>query len=46
MLIITILLLGLNGCGYKADPFYTQDALVSDANVEFKIKKENNDIKE
>jgi len=46
MLIISILLLGLSGCGYKADPFYTQDAPEGDENIEFKIKKENSDTKE
>ncbi len=47
MLIIAIILLGLNGCGYKAPPFYTEDApkdvYKSDDNIEFKVK--NPDIK-
>ena len=34
-------LLGLSGCGYKADPYYMEDAPASDENVEFKIKKSN-----
>lgn len=40
MLIIAIFLLGLSGCGYKADPFYEQEAPAGDENVEFKIKKD------
>ena len=37
-------LLGLSGCGYKADPFYKEDTVKNDDNIEFKIK--NPDIKE
>ncbi len=44
MLIIAMFLLGLSGCGYKADPFYTEDVAVSDDNVEFKLR--NPDVKE
>ena len=39
MLIIASFLLGLSGCGYKADPFYVEDAPEGDENVEFVIKK-------
>lgn len=39
MFIIAMFLLGLGGCGYKADPFYTQDAPEGDENVEFIIKE-------
>lgn len=31
--------LSLNGCGYKADPYYLQTAPVDDENVEFIIKE-------
>ena len=41
MFIIAIFLLGLSGCGYKADPFYTEDAPAGDENVEFKLRKVN-----
>ncbi|MDQ7045723.1 MAG: hypothetical protein Q9M32_07415 [Sulfurimonas sp.] len=46
ILIIAMFLLGLNGCGYKASPFYTQDAPLGDENVTFKlntINVENNE---
>ena len=39
MLIITSFLLSLSGCGYKANPYYLEDAPVSDENVEFILKK-------
>jgi len=42
MLIIAVFLLGLSGCGYKADPYYMEDAPVSDENVKFTVKKPNN----
>ena len=45
MLIIAVFLLSVSACGYKADPFYTEDAPKSDENVEFIIKKQNMDIK-
>ena len=32
-------LLSLNGCGYKASPYYLEDAPAGDENVEFKVKK-------
>ncbi len=38
MLIVAIFLLGLSGCGYKADPYYQKDVPAADENVEFKIK--------
>ena len=38
MLIITVFLLSLSGCGYKAPPYYLEDAPTGDENVEFKIK--------
>lgn len=41
MLIIAVFLLGLSGCGYKADPYYLEDAPVSDENVKFTIKKQD-----
>ena len=31
--------LGVNGCGYKAEPFYTQEAPAGDENVKFIIKE-------
>jgi len=39
MLIITVFLLSLNGCGYKASPYYLEDAPAGDENVEFTVKK-------
>ena len=39
MLIITVFLLSLSGCGYKAPPYYLEDAPQGDENVEFKVKK-------
>ncbi|MCD6173894.1 MAG: lipoprotein [Sulfurimonas sp.] len=39
MLIITVFLLSLSGCGYKAPPYYLEDAPVGDENVEFTVKK-------
>ena len=41
MLIIAMFSLGLYGCGYRADPFYTQEAPTGDDNVIF-IEKESN----
>ena len=35
-------LLSLNGCGYKADPFYSEDTSTSNSDVEFKLNKSNN----
>ncbi len=39
MLIIALFLLGLSGCGYKADPFYNDGSHLGDDNVEFKERK-------
>jgi len=38
MLIIAMFLLVLSGCGYKAKPYYQEDAPLSDDNVKFIIK--------
>jgi len=43
MLIIAVFLLGLNGCGYKANPYYMEDAPASDENVKFTVKKPKSD---
>ena len=40
LLITLLIMLGFNGCGYKANPYY-QSVPKSDDNVEFKIKKAN-----
>ncbi|MDA7817028.1 hypothetical protein N9A28_02435 [Sulfurimonas sp.] len=32
-------MLSLSGCGYKADPYYGEDAPKSDDNVKFIIKE-------
>ncbi len=39
MLIIAGFLLSISGCGYKAPPYYEQNAVEGDENVEFIIKK-------
>lgn len=39
MLIIAMFSLSLNGCGYKAPPYYQDEAPQGDKNVEFIIKK-------
>jgi len=39
MLIIAMFLLSMSACGYKAAPFYSEDAPASDENVEFIIQK-------
>jgi len=36
-------LLSFSGCGYKASPYYLQEAPKSDKNIEFIIKKPSND---
>ena len=41
ILSITIILLGLSACGYKAPPYYLEDAPAGDENVEFTLKKVN-----
>jgi len=38
MFIIASFLLGLNGCGYKKQPYYQEDAPAGDENVKFIIK--------
>jgi len=38
MLIIAMFLLGISGCGFKADPFYTQEVSSEDENVKFIVK--------
>jgi len=47
MLIIASFLLSMNGCGYKAPPYYVNDENVSDSHVEFILQKkqsqENNE---
>ena len=39
MLIIAVFLLSVSACGYKAAPFYSEDAPQGDENVEFIIQK-------
>ena len=41
MLIIAVFLLSVSACGYKAAPFYSEDAPQGDDNVEFIIQKQN-----
>jgi len=36
-----VFLLGLSGCGYKADPYYEEDTPKGDENIEFHLKKTN-----
>jgi len=43
MFIIAVFLLSVSACGYKAAPFYTEDAPQGDENVEFIIQKQNID---
>lgn len=43
LVIIAMFLLSINGCGYKADPYYLEEAPHSDENVKFIIKKSNNE---
>jgi len=45
MLIIAIFLLSLSACGYKAAPYYQEDAPQGDDNVEFIIKPQNAESK-
>jgi len=35
-------LLSLSGCGYKANPYYLEEAPKSDKNIKFIIKKPSN----
>lgn len=37
--IIASILLGVNGCGYKVDPYYQKKVPLEDKNVEFYIQK-------
>jgi hypothetical protein len=46
MLIIASFLLGLSACGYKAAPYYQEEAPKSDKNVEFILKKKSFDTNE
>jgi len=39
LIIIASFLLSFNGCGYKADPYYEDEAPKSDENVRFIIQK-------
>jgi len=43
LVIIASLVLSLNGCGYKAAPFHTQETTLEDENVKFIIKKQSED---
>ena len=46
MLIIAMFLLSVSACGYKAAPFYSEDAPEGDENVEFIIQKQSIDNNE
>ena len=46
MFIIAVFLLSVSACGYKAAPFYSEDAPEADDNVEFVIQKTNIDNNE
>ena len=41
MAIIASLALGMSGCGYKATPFYSEEAPASDENVEFFLESKS-----
>ena len=41
MLIITSFLLSLSGCGYKAAPYYEDDATKNNTDVKFIIKEKS-----
>jgi len=41
MFIIAVFLLSVSACGYKAAPFYSDDAPEGDENVEFIIQKQS-----
>ena len=45
MLIIASFVLSFSGCGYKADPYYLEDAPQGDENVEFHMKKSSKEEK-
>ena len=42
LLIIASLVLSLDGCGYKASPFYKKDIYLEDKNVKFINKSVDN----
>ena len=44
--IIASLVLGISGCGYKAAPFYSEEAPVADENVKFIIQNKKIDNNE
>ncbi|MDD5158080.1 hypothetical protein [Sulfurimonas sp.] len=46
LIIITIFLLSLSGCGYKANPYYQEKAPQGDKNIEFIIQNQNMDDNE
>lgn len=46
LVIIAMFLLSLNGCGYKADPYYLESAPNGDDNVKFIIKQPRSDNNE
>jgi len=39
MFIIASFLLSMSGCGYKAAPYYQEDAPIEDENVKFVLEK-------
>ena len=41
MFIIAVFLFSVSACGYKAAPFYSEDAPEGDENVEFILQKQN-----
>jgi len=41
MFIIASFLLSLNACGYKTAPYYENNVLEHDSNIEFILEKEN-----
>ncbi|MFT7860511.1 MAG: hypothetical protein ABXS93_06210 [Sulfurimonas sp.] len=46
MLIITSFLLSVSGCGYKAPPYYEEDAPQGDKYIQFHNKEKNFDNNE
>jgi predicted small lipoprotein YifL len=46
MVIIAVFLLSFSGCGYKADPYYLEDAPSGDDNVKFILTKPKSDNSE
>jgi predicted small lipoprotein YifL len=45
-LIIASFFLGLSGCGFKAPPYYQEDAPAADKNVKFILEKKSFDNNE